>query len=51
MSNLVTSMFNPNAPAEGGAAAATPEPVAETPNPSIPGMPGMGGGFDSIFQS
>jgi small glutamine-rich tetratricopeptide repeat-containing protein alpha len=53
MSNLVSSMFNPNAPAEGGAAntAVPPEVPEATPAASIPGMPAMGGGFDSIFQS
>ena len=52
MSNLVSNMFNPNAAgASAGAPAPAATPEVETPNPTIPGMPPMGGGFDSIFQS
>ena len=49
MSNLVSTMFNPGASpaaASGTSGATTPE--AES---NMPGMPPMGGGFDSIFQS
>lgn len=51
MSNLVSNMINPNAAATGGGTAAAAPPEVESPSANIPGMPPMGGGFDSIFQS
>merc|ERR1712062_857381 len=65
MSNLVTTMFNPNQAGSGADAAQSPMAPATdqsttssseanpgaSPAGGIPGMPNMGGGFDSIFQS
>ena len=52
MSNLVGSMFNPNAGASGASSPdASAASEAESPSASIAGMPPMGGGFDNIFQS
>ena len=52
MSNLVSNMFNPGAPAAAPGPTAVASSVSvEAENPAMSGLPPMGGGFDSIFQS